>query len=172
MVLLHTPESSRRPQMLPACRTEGDDFAIPTFDVVRSDVEGFMDDLWEFQSAFHDCFSRNEPRAQFFDYLVGQLSPLERKSIEPMALHVEGGTIRGLQRFISDVRWDEGQMLWNYPRSSWVATRRGLHKPVSSSPPFKTVRTTFMVYGLAPAVPLRDPRSVPSHFASSTGVHP
>src|SRR2546421_7846298 len=36
---------------------------------------------------------------------------------------------------------------------------------VSSSPPFKTVRTTFMVYGLAPAVPLRDPRSVPSHFA-------
>src|SRR6516162_9306454 len=55
---------------------------------------------------------------------------------------------------------------------SWVATRRGLHKPVSSSPPLKTVRTTFMVYGLAPAVPLRDPRSVPSHFASSTGVHP
>jgi hypothetical protein len=36
----------------------------------------------------------------------------------------------------------------------------------------KTVRTTFMVYGLAPAVPLRDPRSVPSHFASSTGVPP
>src|SRR5215813_924989 len=54
----------------------------------------------------------------------------------------------------------------------WVATRRGLNKPVSSSPPFKTVRTTFMVYGLAPAVPLRDPRSVPSHFASSPGVHP
>src|SRR5215475_8148301 len=54
----------------------------------------------------------------------------------------------------------------------WVATRRGLHKPVSSSPPLKTVRTTFMVYGFAPAVPLRDPRSVPSHFASSSGVHP
>jgi len=42
------------------------------------------------------------------------------------------------------------------PHSSWVATRRGLTKPVSSSPPFKTVRTTFMVYGLAPSVPLRD----------------
>jgi SRSO17 transposase len=100
--------------MLPACRTEGEGFAIPTFDVVPSDVEGFMDELWEFQSAFHDCFSRSEPRAQFFDYLVGQLSPLERKSIEPMALHVAGGTVRGLQRFISDVRWDEEQMLWNY----------------------------------------------------------
>src|ERR1043165_9678481 len=46
--------------------------------------------------------------------MVGQLSPLARKSIEPMALHVEGGTIRGLQRFISDVVWDEEQMRWNY----------------------------------------------------------
>jgi SRSO17 transposase len=46
--------------------------------------------------------------------MVGQCSQLERKSIEPMALHVEGGTIRGLQRFISDVQWDEEQMLWNY----------------------------------------------------------
>jgi len=100
--------------MLPACRTEGTGFAIPPFDVVPSDVEGFMEELWEFQSAFHDCFARSEPRAHFFDYMVGQFSKLERKSIEPMALHVEGGTIRGMQRFISDVHWDEEQMRWNY----------------------------------------------------------
>ena len=100
--------------MLPACRTAGEAFAVPTFDLVRSDVEGFMEKLWEFQAAFHDCFTRSEPRAHFFDYMVGQLSPLERKSIEPMALQGEGGTIRGLQRFISDVRWDEEQMQWNY----------------------------------------------------------
>jgi SRSO17 transposase len=100
--------------MLPVCRTDGGEFTIPTFDVLPSDVEGFMDELWAFQSAFHDCFTRSEPRAHFFDYMVGQFSQLERKSIEPMALHVEGGTIRGLQRFISDVQWDEEQMLWNY----------------------------------------------------------
>jgi SRSO17 transposase len=100
--------------MLPACRTEGDGFSIPIFAVVPSDVEGFLDELQEFQSAFHDCFPRSEPRAHFFDYMVGQFSTLERKSIEPMALQVEGGTIRGLQRFISDVVWDEEQMLWNY----------------------------------------------------------
>ena len=74
-LLLHSPKSSRRPQMLPACRTEDDGFAIPTFDVIRSDVEGCMDELWEVQSAFHDCFSRSEPRAQCFDYMVGQLQP-------------------------------------------------------------------------------------------------
>jgi SRSO17 transposase len=100
--------------MLPACRIGGEGFAIPTFDLVPSDVEGFMEELWEFQSTFHDCFTRSEPRAHFFAYMVGQCSKLERKSIEPMALHVEGGTIRGLQRFISDVRWDEEQMRWNY----------------------------------------------------------
>jgi SRSO17 transposase len=99
--------------MLPACRTPDATFAIPTFDVLPSAVEGFVEELWAFQSVFHDCFARSESRAHFFDYMVGQLSQLERKSIEPMALHVAGGTIRGLQRFISDVRWDEEQMLWN-----------------------------------------------------------
>ena len=100
--------------MLPACRTAGEGFALPTFEVVPSDVAGFMEELWEFQSAFHDCFTRSEPRAHFFDYMVGQFSKLERKSIEPIALRVAGGTIRGLQRFISDVHRDEEQMQWNY----------------------------------------------------------
>ena len=60
--------------MLPACRISGEGFAIPTFDLVPSDVEGFMEELWEFQSAFHDCFARSEPRAHFFDSMVGQCS--------------------------------------------------------------------------------------------------
>ena len=100
--------------MLPACRTEGDGVAIPSFEVLPSDVEGFMDELRTFQSAFHDCFARSEPRAHFFDYMVGQFSPLERKSIEPMALKVADANIRGMQRFISDGVWDEGQMRWQY----------------------------------------------------------
>jgi len=66
-----------------------------TFDILPSDVEGFLEELWSFQAAFHDCFARSEPRAHFFDYMVRPISPLERKSIEPMALHIEGGTVRG-----------------------------------------------------------------------------
>jgi SRSO17 transposase len=100
--------------MLPACRTDSEGFAIPIFDLTPPDVEGLLEELWEFQSNFHDCFPRSEPRAHFFDYMVGQLSPLERKSIEPMALHVQGGTVRGLQRFLSDVPWDEEHMRWTY----------------------------------------------------------
>lgn len=99
--------------MLPACRSTELEFSLPTFDVVPSDVEGFMDELEEFQAAFHDCFTRSEPRAHFFDSMAGQFSKIERKSTEPMALRVEGASIRGMQRFISESGWDEEQMLWN-----------------------------------------------------------
>lgn len=100
--------------MLPACRTASEGFAIPTFDLTPPDVAGLLEELWEFQANFHDCFPRSETRTHFFDYMVGQLSPLARKSIEPMALHVQGGTVRGLQRFMSDVPWDEEHMRWTY----------------------------------------------------------
>jgi hypothetical protein len=93
--------------MLPACRTEGAGFSLPTFDLVPSDVEGFMEELWELRSTLHDCFARSEPRPHFFNYMVGQCSKLERKSIAPIVLGVEGGTIRGMQRFLSEVSWDE-----------------------------------------------------------------
>jgi DDE superfamily endonuclease len=100
--------------MLPRCRTAGEPFVIPTFDVQVSDVEGFMDELQAFQSVFHDCFARSEARAHCLDYMVGQYSPLARKSSEPIALAVEGSSIRSLQRFLSETVWDEEQMRWNY----------------------------------------------------------
>ena len=33
-----------------------------------------------------------------------------------MALRSGGGTVRGLQRFLSDVAWDEEQRLWHDPQ--------------------------------------------------------
>ena len=59
---------ARRLRMLPACRTAGEGFAIPTFDVTPRDVEGFREERWEFQSTFHDCCARSESRVHFFDY--------------------------------------------------------------------------------------------------------
>src|SRR5262245_52276287 len=96
--------------MLPVCRTPDDVYAIPPFEVTCEDVEGFLDELGEFHALFRDCFCRREPREHFFRYMVGQFSRLERKSIEPMALEVEGGNVRAMQRFVSDDRWDEAQM--------------------------------------------------------------
>ena len=58
--------------MLPDCRTQGETFSIPTFDLVPSDVAGFMDELQTFQSAFHDGFAPSEPREHFFDYTANE----------------------------------------------------------------------------------------------------
>ena len=100
--------------MLPACRTEGDLFLIPKFDIKKSDVKGFMNKLKAFHEEFENCFSRSEPRENFFRYMVGQFSELERKSIEPIALNVENGQVRSMQRFISDVIWDNDKILDKY----------------------------------------------------------
>ena len=86
---------------------------MPTFALVPSAVEGCMEALWAFPATLHDCCARREPRAHFFASMGGQCRKLERKSREPMALEVAGGTIRGLQRFRSDVVWAEAQMRWH-----------------------------------------------------------
>lgn len=96
--------------MLASCRTEGELCTVPKFDLTSHDVDGFLDELRVFHEQFRDCFLRSEPRKHFFHYLVGQFSALERKSIEPMALEVEGGNVRGMQRFISHDVWKEDAM--------------------------------------------------------------
>ena len=102
--------------MLAACRTADATFAIPQFALTRSDIDAFMDELRGFHTAFRDCFARQEPRDQFFNYMVGQFSPLARKSIEPIALQVEGGKVRAMQRLVSEALWDEDAMLATYHR--------------------------------------------------------
>src|SRR5205823_11152221 len=97
--------------MLPACRTAGEPFAIPQFALTRSDLDTFMDELRGFHTAFRGCVARQEPRDQCFNSLVGQFSPLERKSMESMAWQVGGGKVRATQRLVSDALWDEAVML-------------------------------------------------------------
>lgn len=96
----------------PGC--ECTEFAVPKFAVDKCDVEGFMDELKGFHAAFADCFSRRESRENLLLYMIGQFSTLERKSIEPMALAVEGGSVRSLQRFVSNITWDEEKMIRTY----------------------------------------------------------
>jgi len=100
--------------MLSATRCEGELYGIPKFTVDRGDVEGSMDELHGFHEQFRDCFMRSEPRENFFLYMAGQFSPLERKSIEPIALQVQDGDVRSMQRFISDVIWNEKAMIRRY----------------------------------------------------------
>ena len=100
--------------MLPSIRTKGEIYSIPKFEITVPDIRGFSEELEGFHSQFIDCFSREEPRENFFRYMSGQFSKLERKSIEPIALSVQDGQVRSMQRFISDIDWDEPIMLSKY----------------------------------------------------------
>jgi len=97
--------------MLPRCRCLDEPYPVPKFSLVEQDVKTLAHQLREFLTEFEECFSRSEPRENLHRYLVGQFSQIERKSIEPIALRVEGGEVRSMQRFISDVVWDEPALI-------------------------------------------------------------
>ena len=59
---------------------------------------------------FDGCFGRIEPVKLLQAYVTGQLSDLQRKSIEPMA-DAAGLPPRNLQQFLSLHKWNERQML-------------------------------------------------------------
>jgi SRSO17 transposase len=100
--------------MLPITRSNEYLYPVPKFDLGKTDVKGFTNELKCFHEQFHDCFQRSESREHFFKYMAGQISPLERKSIEPIALAVENGNVRTMQRFISDAPWDDDRILAKY----------------------------------------------------------
>ena len=99
--------------MLPECRQNEYLFPVPKFDVTKDDVGSFINQLECFHDEFKDCFQRSETRRNVFRYMIGQFSKLERKSIEPIALAVEGGQVRSMQRAISDAVWEEDKLLLN-----------------------------------------------------------
>jgi SRSO17 transposase len=100
--------------MLPVSRCDEHLYPVPKFDLGKGDVKSFMNELRGFHEQFADCFQRSESRDHFFNYMVGQFSDLERKSIEPIALAVKDGNVRALQRFVSDAPWDDGKMAFKY----------------------------------------------------------
>ena len=100
--------------MLPEIRTNGDIFSIPKFCVVEQDVSQFIEELKGFHSEFKDCFARSESRGNFFKYMEGQFSEIERKSIEPIALKVRDAQVRPMQRFVSDVIWKQNKIKQKY----------------------------------------------------------
>lgn len=100
--------------MLPVTRCDEHLYAVPKFDLGKGDIKDFINELSGFHEQFADCFQRSESRDHFFNYMAGQFSPLERKSIEPIALAVKNGNVRAMQRFVSDAPWDDEKMIVKY----------------------------------------------------------
>jgi hypothetical protein len=76
--------------MLPESRQNGYLYEIPQYMVEKREVVGFVHELNVFHRKFADCFVRSDPRDSFYQDLVGQLSSVERKAIEPIAVNTCG----------------------------------------------------------------------------------
>ena len=81
----------------------------PTGRLSARDLTLSADELVAFQVQFQDLFTRQEQRDWFRFFLCGQLSNLERKTVEPMALALLGtdeNEIRAAQYFLGQAPWD------------------------------------------------------------------
>ena len=72
-------------------------------------LKSFVSELQRFMAWFADCFSDRRSREHLPIYLRGQLSNLDRKSVEPIAL-AAGVPPRTLQEFLSHLSWDHERM--------------------------------------------------------------
>ncbi len=100
--------------MIPENRFYDNSFSIPKLLIEKEDINLFIEEFKGFHAQFGDCFSREEPRANFYQYMSGQMSQLERKSIEPIALNIENAKVRAMQHFLSDIAWEEALILSRY----------------------------------------------------------
>ena len=72
-------------------------------------------ELEHYLQNYFSCFSQQPQRRLFQTFIQGLLSPLERKSIEPIALHFSGEKyVRPLQQFFTRSPFDEPPLLDTY----------------------------------------------------------
>jgi SRSO17 transposase len=76
----------------------------PASNLTPRDVDSLLDQLAAYHAHFVPAFARCDQAHSAEIYLRGLLSDCERKSIEPMALHL-GVSIRPLQHFIGQSTW-------------------------------------------------------------------
>ena len=96
--------------MVPENRIQDGIFPIPKLLIGKEDIARFIEEFRGFHAQFEDCFSREEPRESFVQYMAGQMSQLERKSIEPIALNVENCQVGVFAAYAS--RHGSGISIW------------------------------------------------------------
>lgn len=83
----------------------------PADNLAPRDVADLADRLTAYHAEFAPLFRRTEQRRWAKHYLAGQLLDLARKSVEPMALALQGGNVQALQQFIGVGSWDDDAIL-------------------------------------------------------------
>jgi SRSO17 transposase len=103
----------------------------PTSKLAVSDIEAISDELKAYHRLFHTVFQRREQRYWSLVYLSGQLSDLERKTIEPMVLALLGpepNAVRAVEHFISQGAWETQALIQRYQElvAEWLGDPQGV----------------------------------------------
>jgi SRSO17 transposase len=99
-ITLRAPEHSPPPSARP-----------PLLGVTPDEVAALHAELRAYHREFAPLFRREEQRHWALKYTEGQLLPIERKSIEPMADALVGGNVQAMQQFIGVGAWDDDAVL-------------------------------------------------------------
>ena len=73
-------------------------------------IRGLKPKLRKYLQQYGECFCRCDTRGHLNTYVTGQLSTLDRKSVEPIAL-AAGVVPRTLQQFLNSLEWDQEQLI-------------------------------------------------------------
>jgi len=91
----------------------------PSRNLAARDMDAMAEELVTYHTLFHDLFARREQREWSAFYLRGQLSNLERKSVEPMVLALKGpevAAVRAGQQFLGEGAWEDTPILTRHHR--------------------------------------------------------
>ena len=89
----------------------------PVMNLAPRDVDAMAQELVTYHETFHDLLQRREQRQWSAFYLRGQLSDLERKTVEPMVLATHGpdaAAVRAGQQFLGQGAWDDTAILMRH----------------------------------------------------------
>ena len=103
----------------------------PAGHLTAQDIAASADELITFQEHFGALFARQEQRDWFRIYMCGQLSNLERKTVEPMVLALLGtdaSLIRTAQHFLGQAPWATEPFLEEAQRlvAAWLGEPDGV----------------------------------------------
>ena len=103
----------------------------PSLRLSQGDLDAIGDELTTYNRLFQAVFQRREQRYWSLVYLCGQLSDLERKTIEPMVLALLGpepNAVRAVEHFISQGQWPASALIRRYQEvvAEWLGDARGV----------------------------------------------
>lgn len=129
----------------------------PSSKLSEADWQALSDELIRYHRRVRDVFGRREHRRWSIVYLCGQLSELERKTIEPMVLKLVGpdrNAIRGLQQFIGRGAWSAEALLARVQTlaAEWLAHPDGVLIVDGSGFPKQGVHSAGVAYQYCDAV--------------------